>query len=713
LGLFVGWDAAMTHAAHGVAVAPTGYDALEVAERQAFLELGAQDCQRLSAIHGQMEPFGSEFAGAFYSHLLSFPALRQMLPDEQSLERLKRAQSDYFSRLTVGEYGHDYVANRLRIGQVHHRFGLEPKWYIGAYRKYLSGLMPLVWAQCDGDVDGFLAIYDSLLKVVLFDMGLALDSYFQADRQALQEMKDYADRVICTMPSGLLVVDRQLRLRTINLAAREMLGLDEGAQLVGQTLWQILDNALLLEVAREVLAKSQSSRALTLGPLPELGGRILAVTLSATLIEEAPALILQFQDETESVRAEENLSRFRTALDASHDAIFIIDRADMRFVDMNSSACSGLGYTRQELLAMGPADIKPQLSTGELEKLFDQVLAAPDQAGRIETLHLRKDGSTFPVEVVLRAFRSEGRPMLVAVARDCSERARTESSLLLARRALETSSNCIVVTDCQQPDNPIVYVNPAFERMTGYSAAEVIGSNCRFLHGSDRHQPGTAELRRAIQDQAEASVVLRNYRKDGSLFWNQLYVAPVRNDLGLVTHYVGFQNDISEQKQAEENLLHMATHDALTHLPNRTLLQDRLSQAISYAQRMQHQVGVLFIDVDRFKNINDSLGHAAGDQLIVEIARRLSAAVRAVDTVARIGGDEFVVILTDVGRESDITQVLPNLFSALTQPVWVDDHQLAVTASVGISVYPRDGLDGPTLLKNADTAMYRDRKSVV
>jgi PAS domain S-box-containing protein len=456
----------------------------------------------------------------------------------------------------------------------------------------------------------------------------------------------------------LLVLDGELRLRTINLAAREMLGLDEHSAVIGQHLNQILADLELQAVAHEVLDKAQSTRSLILGPLPEPAGRILAVTLAATLIEEAPALILQFRDETENLQARENLSRFRTALDASQDAIFIIDRADMRFVDMNSSAFTGLGYSRQELLQMRPADIKPQLSAEQLARLFDQVLAAPDHAGRVETLHRRKDGSTFPVEVVLRSFRSEGRPMLVAVARDNSERVRTEASLHLARRAMESSSNGIIITDCQQPDNPIVYVNPAFERITGYSSAEVHGRNCRFLHGEDRFQPGTAELRAAIQAQGEARVVLRNYRKDGSLFWNQLYVAPVRNDEGRVTHFVGVQNDISEQKQAEENLLHMATHDALTLLPNRTLLQDRLSQAIGYADRMQHEVGVLFIDIDRFKNINDSLGHAAGDQLIVTIAQRLREAVRSVDTVARVGGDEFVVIVTDVSRDSDITQVL-------------------------------------------------------
>jgi diguanylate cyclase (GGDEF)-like protein/PAS domain S-box-containing protein len=810
------------------------FDANDIAERKAFLEFTPQDATRLAALHAGLATTGDVFTTAFYQHLLSFDALHGLLPDTQSLEQLKRAQAEYFNSLTAGDYGDGYVANRLRVGQVHQRIGLEPKWYIGAYRKYLSDLMPLLWTLCEGDSARFLAHYDSLLKVVLFDIGLALDSYFRADKQALLELKNYADRIICNMPSGLLVLDADFRLLTINLAARDMLGLAETAPVVGQALDQVLASASLATLAREVLANAQSVRSLLLGPLPALNGRVLALTLSATLIDEAPALIIQLQDETESVRAEESLARFRTALDASEDAIYLIDRADMRFVDVNESACRGLGYARHELLQMGPQDIATLLSPQELAEQYDQILANASHAGRLETRHQRKDGSTFPVEIALRGFRSEGRRMLVAVARDnslrkqsegelreseerfratfqqaavgiahvapdgrwlrvnrklceivgytreellqrrfqdlthpddlarelvlrqrvnageidsysmekrylyrgseplwvgvtvslvrtpagqpkyfisviedISLRKRTEASLHLLQRAMEASGNGILITDCQQPDNPLVYVNPAFERITGYRADEVLGRNCRFLHGADQNQPGSLLLRQAIANRHEARVVLRNYRKDGTLFWNELYIAPVRDKDGTVTHYVGVQNDISEQKRAEENLLHMATHDNLTGLPNRNLLQDRICQAIGYAERMQREMAVLFIDIDRFKNINDSLGHAAGDQLIVVMAQRLRAAVRIVDTVARVGGDEFVVILTDLSRESDIAKVLPGLLAAITQPMPVDGHELAVTGSIGISVYPRDGRDVSTLLKNADTAMYR------
>ena len=684
----------------------SGFDGGDIVQRKAFLELGTADGERLADLHGRIEPAKSAFSETFYSHILGFEPLRNLMPDAQSLARLRETQAAYFSRLTAGDYGDEYVAHRLRVGQVHQRIGLEPKWYIGAYRKYLSGLMPLIWDKCDGDGQRFLACFDSLLKVVMFDMGLALDSYFQAEHKNLQDMKNYADWVIRTMPSGLLVLDADLRLRSINPVAREMLGLDEQEDLVGRELGRIISGPALPAVALEMLEKQQSSRFLALGA-QGVNGRILIASLSASLIGQATAVIVQLQDETERLWADENLARFRTALDTSDDAIYLIDRDGMRFVDMNASACKQLGYSRQELLCMGPRDIQPEPAWCLCNQRCDELFATPSRSGRCETEYRRKNGETFPVEAVLHGFRSEDRDMLVAVVRDISQRKQAEETLRLAQRALEASGNGIVITDRRHPDNPVVYVNPAFERITGYAESEVLGRNCRFLHGEEHDQPATQQLRRAIAAGRQARVLMRNYRKDGTPFWNDLLVAPVRAEDGGITHYVGVQNDVTEQKQAEESLLHLATHDSLTGLPNRNLLHDRLSQAINQAQRVDRQAAVLFIDVDRFKNINDSLGHSVGDLLISVVGQRLRGAVRMVDTVARVGGDEFVVVLTEVSRDTDIIQLLPNLIDAIAEPMPAEGHTLQVTASIGISVYPRDGTDVMTLLKNADTAMYR------
>jgi diguanylate cyclase (GGDEF)-like protein len=181
----------------------------------------------------------------------------------------------------------------------------------------------------------------------------------------------------------------------------------------------------------------------------------------------------------------------------------------------------------------------------------------------------------------------------------------------------------------------------------------------------------------------------------------------VRDDDGNPKYYSTVVEDISRRKQIEEELLHLANHDALTSLPNRSLLLDRLGQALLFAGRAKGQVAVMLIDLDRFKNINDSLGHDVGDKIIVEIARRLSACVRAGDTIARLGGDEFVLIRPDVPREDAVAIMAQQILEALARPMSIQGHEFYPTGSIGVSMYPKDGQDGPTLLKNADTAMYR------
>ncbi|MDQ2696418.1 MAG: EAL domain-containing protein [Pseudomonadota bacterium] len=305
---------------------------------------------------------------------------------------------------------------------------------------------------------------------------------------------------------------------------------------------------------------------------------------------------------------------------------------------------------------------------------------------------------------------AEGRGAVIA-HENITELKQAGESLRLRQRAIESSVNAVIITDCTLPDNPIDYVNPAFERITGYTAAEVRGRNGRFLQGGDRAQPGLENIRRAIREQHEGHAVIRNYRKDGSLFWNDLYIAPVRDEAGRVTHFVGVQNDITEAIRYQEQLEHQANHDSLTGLPNRNLLQDRLHQAISYAERYGTQVAVVFVDLDNFKIVNDSLGHNVGDQLLQAMARRLLACVRDSDTVARLGGDEFVLVLSAQPGVDALSPLMQRILQAVARPLLVGGRELSPTCSLGLSVYPQDGRDGETLLKNADIAMYRAKEA--
>lgn len=290
------------------------------------------------------------------------------------------------------------------------------------------------------------------------------------------------------------------------------------------------------------------------------------------------------------------------------------------------------------------------------------------------------------------------------------EKQRTEEALRLRQRAIEASSNGIMIVDITLPDNPIVYANPAFELITGYLCEEALGRNARFLSRGDGEQTGVEEMRAALREQRDGQAVLRNYRKDGSLFWNSLSIAPVRDDGGKVTHFVGIINDITEQKRYEEQLEYQANHDELTDLPNRNLLTNLISQSARYAHRYRREMAVLFIDLDYFKLVNDSLGRSVGDRLLKTMAKRLRACVRAADMVARHGGDEFVVVLTNPERIENIALVAQKIRESLHLPVPIDDQEFVISCSIGISIYPKDGNDAQTLLKNADAAMFRAKE---
>ncbi len=340
-------------------------------------------------------------------------------------------------------------------------------------------------------------------------------------------------------------------------------------------------------------------------------------------------------------------------------------------------------------------------------------------------LPLTAKGSLFGLLVIIAeepdAFdESEERMLLERLAADLAfgihtlriRAAQREAAAMLhlSNRAMEASLNAIMITDTLAPGSPLIYVNPAFEAITGYAAAEVLGRSPGFLHGDDSAQPALLEINAIVREQRTGSALLRNYRKDGTLFWNDLHISPVRDSEGRVTHFVGVINDVTEQQRYREQLEYQAQHDALTHLPNRNLLRDRLAQSLIFSGRHGRNSAVLFLDLDRFKLVNDSLGHPVGDSLLTQVAERLRQCARPGDTIARYGGDEFVIILSEVAEEEDVTRVAETIRHAVSAPFEMDGHLIQVTFSMGVSLYPRDGDNPDILLRNADTAMYQAKE---
>lgn len=275
-----------------------------------------------------------------------------------------------------------------------------------------------------------------------------------------------------------------------------------------------------------------------------------------------------------------------------------------------------------------------------------------------------------------------------------------------SRRIFDSVCNGITICDASLPDLPLIYVNPAFVRMTGYSAEETCGQNCRFLQGANSDQPALTKVREAILEQHDVRVLLKNYRKDGTLFWNELYMSPISDLDGNLTHFVGIQNDVTAQVEAQLRLDHLAYHDALTGLANRGLMMEQLRQALHRAFRKGGKVAVLFFDLDNFKQVNDVLGHDAGDELLKIVADRLRSLTRANEIVARLGGDEFIVVLEDISADWRPDEVMQRLHSSLTEPAILAGNQVYPSASVGMAVFPQDGDTPEALLKVADFNMY-------
>jgi len=442
-----------------------GLDAAEIAERKRFLDFGEADVVRLRAMDAGVAEARSGFADAFYDYLRSYAPLAALLHDEDAVSRLKAAHDRYFAELTEGEYGFDYVQRRLKVGLVHAQIGLEPKWYVGAFRKYLADMLPALWDQTGGERDRFLAACDSLLKVVVFDLCLTLDTYIHADKR----------------------------------------------------------------------------------------------------------------------------------------------------------------------------------------------------------------------------------------------------SIALRDRAIESSVNGVFIADASCADYPLIYVNPAFERILGFAPGSALGRACICRDGVPGEVcNGYTDICQAISRGTEGYTVLSLERENGAQQSVELFLAPVENESGDLTHFIGVLNDVTARTRAEKRLIHQASHDALTGLPNRTLLNDRITQAI--ARSRGRLTAVMFLDLDRFKLVNDSYGHAVGDSLIREVASRVSACLRAGDTVARLGGDEFVVLLEDLASVEDAARLAGKLRDRLSESVRIGTVELPLSASIGVALAPRDGRDPETLLKNADIAMYRAKE---
>lgn len=313
---------------------------------------------------------------------------------------------------------------------------------------------------------------------------------------------------------------------------------------------------------------------------------------------------------------------------------------------------------------------------------------APPQAGNGEVAHLSQAIHT----------------MVNHLTQEIRERHKAEVQLKLSAAVFANNTEGIVITDA---DNRIVRVNEAFIRISGYAESDVLGRDPR-MFSSGKMSPNFYQTmwRDLLRNNGWRGEIV-NKRKNNEIYPEWLILSLVRDEAGKVINHIAIYSDISERKREEERVQYLATHDMLTQLPNRYLLMDRLTQALGFAEHHRVKVGVMFIDLDHFKNINDSLGHEVGDILLQQVAERIRQCLRTHDTLARLGGDEFVIILPEMRSESEAAYLAEKILEGFDKKFNIDTYQLTITPSIGISIYPDDGEDSTTLLRNADMAMYR------
>lgn len=405
---------------------------------------------------------------------------------------------------------------------------------------------------------------------------------------------------------------------------------------------------------------------------------------------------------------EHTLEHFRAVVQSSADAI-ITKTLDGLVTSWNPGAESIFGYTEQEMLGKSLLALFPPDRMTEETQILEQVLRG-SRVEDFDTERLHKSGKRLHVSVIVSPIRDRYGIVVGAskIARDITFQKMAEAQLRLTANVFTHTSEGILIVGS---DGLITDVNNAFTRITGYTREGVTGKSPQIFRSSRRSLSVFRRMRRALQRFGEWKGEIWSRRPDGKDYSVLLTVCRVCDGAGEIKNYIVLLSDITSLKLQQEQLEHGAHFDTLTNLPNRMLLSDRLHQAMVICQRQQRMLAVLYLDIDGFKFINDNYGHATGDELLVAFSLLMRAALREGDTLARMGGDEFVVVLTGLGSVQDCIELVNRLLATCARPVEVNGNVLSVTTSIGVTLYPNDDVDADQLIRHADYAMYEAKRA--
>lgn len=531
--------------------------------------------------------------------------------------------------------------------------------------------------------------------------------------EGLQRSETELRKILDNMQDVFFRTDRRGRLVLMSRSASDLSGYPP-AQLIHRKVMTLLGGG---EERKRLLRGFREAGGTVRGQVAQLrraDGELRWVSVNAQIYlgdDGRPAGVEgTVRDVDEVKRAENRLlgseRRYRRLVELSPNGILV--HREGRILYANPEAAHLLGIT-------DPSQMTGRMVTGfihpdSLALVESRIAMINDGWAALPPAEIKMSGDDGQVRTVeLRTGTTEYRGGLAtqSVLIDVTARKDAERQLRLAATVFDTASEAILISGA---DNRILAINEAFSEITGYSADEVIGKNPSLL-SSGRHDAAFyGALWDSLEETGRWQGEVWNRRKNGEIYPEWLSIAVVCNSVGDAQHYVAIFTDITQRKRDEARIRYQANYDALTGLPNRNLFMDRLWQTVAVARREKTNAGLMFVDLDRFKMVNDTLGHPAGDALLVEAARRLRSVVREEDTVARLGGDEFTVILHNMDQELDASVVADKIVQVLAEPFSIDGTDVHVGGSIGVTVYPRDGETADDLLKNSDAAMYRAKE---
>jgi diguanylate cyclase (GGDEF)-like protein/PAS domain S-box-containing protein len=426
-------------------------------------------------------------------------------------------------------------------------------------------------------------------------------------------------------------------------------------------------------------------------------------------------LICVIRDVTDEFKSKKSLAvseqLFRTIFEQAAIGVALVSANNGEFIRINQRYCEMLGYSVEEMengIAFKDITHPDDLQMGFNTR--DKILSGQQREVTLEKRYIHKDGHIVWVELTVSSTWKVGEQpdTFIVVVQDITNRKLEEEKLRLLSRVFSETHEGIIITD---PQLLIINVNPAFSRITGYSCEEVKGKNPRILSSGKQEPEFYVDMWQKINEHGHWQGEVWNRKKNGEIYAELLTISVLKDTNDNVVNYVGVFTDITNSKRQQEQLSLIAHYDILTNLPNRSLLADRLSRAMLQCSRHEQSLAVVFLDLDGFKHVNDTYGHGMGDELLIALSVRMKQALRVGDSLARIGGDEFVAVLADLTTVEDCEPVLDRLLLAASEPVTVGDVVLNVSASIGLTLYPQDNVDADLLMRHADQAMYAAKES--